>query len=356
MMMISTYSPVLNNWKPYGVTDGTTFTPAGGGTAGNDIVALTGKNALSLNLGLGEDVLKLLNVTNSSFDLGGGQDIVTAVNLQRSLIAGGLGDDTFTVSGSYNILEGGVHGAAGSTELRDYSFGLLPGDRNVEFTGDVTVAPVYLGDNDKMTVTGNYNVLSGQGGDDKLVATGRDNVLIGGFGSDYLTANGNHNFLASGNLSGSDTNNALVRDYLTVKGNDNIVLVDAGDSIWVTGGNNMVQLTQSSFVKGILYASEVPGGAGNFLLLNDVHTDFTFGVARSGKLDLAIFDADAKGSYVTVSGQFSASGLKGVDAIYTADGYTLDAAGINQAAHGVDVSGLWQLAAPPAPEAVIPVF
>jgi Protein of unknown function (DUF3060) len=356
MMMISNYSPVLNNWKAFGVTEGTVLTPTAGATSGNDLLSFQSKAGLTLDLGLGSDVLRLSKVINSAIDLGGGQDVVTAVNSHFNTISGGLGDDIFTLSGSYNVLEGGVHGTAGSNELRDFTFGLLPGDRNVEFTGDVTVAPVYLGDNDKMTVTGNYNLLSGQGGDDKLVATGHDNVLIGGFGSDYLTAYGNHNFLASGNLAGFDANNALVRDYLTVRGNDNVVLADSGDSIWVTGGNNMVQLTESSLLKGTLYARELVGGPGNFLLLNDAHTDFSFSIARSGQFDVAITNVDTPTTYFTVAGQLASSGLQGVDAIYTADGYVLDATGISQAANGADVSGLWHLATPPAPEAVLPIF
>jgi hypothetical protein len=352
MIMSSNYSPVLNNWKAFGVDSATSLTPATGATSGDNSLLFSGKAGLSLDLGLGNDVLKLVNVTNSAFNLGDGQDVLVARNASYNLIFGGLGDDKMTVTGSYNILEGGVHGTAGSAELTDLTFGLLPGDRIVD-----TPEPLaYTGDNDIITATGHFNVISGQGGDDRLTATGNDNVLIGGYGSDYLTAKGNHNFLASGNLGGSDPSNGLVRDYLTVRGNDNVIQADAGDSIWVTGGNNMVQVTESSLLKGVLYATQTSSAVGNFLFLNDEHSDFSFSVARSGKADLAIVDVDTPTSFFTVAGQFAKSGLLGVDAIYTADGYVLDAAGINQAAHGADVSGLWQLAAPPVPEAVIPVF
>jgi hypothetical protein len=354
MIMSSNYSPVLNNWKAFGVDSSTSLTPMTAGTSADDVLLFKNKVGLSVDLGLGNDTLRLASVSNSAFDLGDGQDTLTATNVARTLISGGLGDDKMTVTGSYNILEGGVHGTAGSAELTDLTFGLLPGDREMDYADDS--APPYTGDNDIITATGHFNVISGQGGDDRLTATGNDNVLIGGYGSDYLTAKGNHNFLASGNLGGSDPSNGLVRDYLTVRGNDNVIQADAGDSIWITGGNNIVQITESSQLKGVLYATQTSSASGNFLFLNDEHSDFSFSVARSGKADLAIVDVDTPTSFFTVAGQFAKSGLLGVDAIYTADGYVLDAAGINQAAHGVDVSGLWQLTAPPVPEAVIPVF
>ena len=354
MMMMSNYSPVLNNWKAFGVEPSTSLVPITGGTLADDVLLFKNKVGLSLNLGLGNDTLKLATVSNSAFDLSDGQDVVTATTTHHTLISGGLGDDKMTVTGSYNILEGGVHGTAGSAELRDLTFGLLPGDTDVVYPD--APPPAYLGDNDIITATGSFNVLSGQGGDDRLTATGNDNVLIGGYGSDYLTAKGNHNFLASGNFGGSDASNGLGRDYLTVRGNDNVVSADSGDSIWVTGGNNMVQLTESSLLKGILYSTQTTSSVGNFLFLNDDHSDFSFRVARSGSADLAITDVDTPSTYFTVAGQFAKSGMLGVDAIYTADGYMLDAAGINQAAHGVAVSALWQVAAPPVPEAVIPVF
>ncbi len=356
MMMMSSnnYSPVLTNWKAYGVNAETSLTSAPAGTPANDVLLFKNAAGLSVDLGLGNDVLRLTTASNSVFDLGHGQDTLTATNANYNLISGGLGDDKLTITGSYNVLEGGQHGTVGSMELTDLTFGLLPGDREVIYADDLP--PAYFGDNDTITATGHFNVLSGQGGDDRLTATGNDNVLIGGYGSDYLTAKGNHNFLASGNAGGSDPSNGSVRDYLTVRGNDNVIQADAGDSIWVTGGNNMVQLTESSLLKGILYATQTSSASGNFLFLDDEHSDFSFSVARSGKADLAIMDVDTPTSFFTVAGQFAKSGLLGVDAIYTADGYMLDAAGINQAAHGVDVSGLWQVAAPPALEAIIPVF
>lgn len=351
MMMTSNYASVPNNWKPFGVPQDTVLTSTPGLGAGNDLLALKNKAGVFADLGLGNDILKLTNVYNSSLHLGAGNDTLTATNLQHSAVTGGIGDDTLTITGSFNVLEGGIHSSLGSPAVRDLSFGLLPGDVDTP----LPVPGAYTGDNDTLRVTGHSNLLNGQGGDDRLFATGNDNILMGGYGSDNITVKGNHNFIVTGNLTES-ASNGLVRDYVTVTGNNNVLLADSGDILRVTGSNNFVELNEGSAIKGALYATHSVGGAGNFLFLGDAHTDFSFSVANTSKLDLVIHDADLPNSAFTVVGQFAKSGLLGVDAIYTADGYTLDAAGIQQAANGVDVSGLWHVSDIPMPTAIIPTF
>lgn len=220
------------------------------GNAGNDIIINDSANNIIYG-GANDDTITL-NQTASYVDGEGGNDTINVKSDNNAEINTGTGDDKLVISGSNNTIEA------------------QDGNNNINITGSANVVNANDGDN-KVVVAGNDNEVTIGNGDNTFGISGDGNTVGSLHTVGNLNINGDENTVVLGNVVQiySTGSGSAFNGNITVNGNDNVILQEAGNNtVTIKGSGN--EYTSNGGEKDITAT-----GSGNALNTSDGNDKIT---------------------------------------------------------------------------------
>jgi hypothetical protein len=319
-------------------------------------------------------------------------DTVSAIGNNNTLR---LGENSqLTVKGHNNYIEtqGSIAKVTGDFNFLDLDFHIYdissvgypfssPYNNNNHQYRSGYINSLSLKGNDNTIISENTILKASIYGDNNIIKSG-DGIYLGAYSSDNLTVAGNGNTITTDISGGYGYYDGSPPDIVTVKGNDNRVVVDrdyveyapdyqtAPDKVTVTGDRNTIFGTIDDIitVRGndndihldLIHAAyrETLGSSPDGSLLvkvlnasatNSLFLDFNYGSGETitlqkqgASLLLHVEDAvNLVSETLKITNQFVASGLFGVDSITSADGFTIDLRDMSFIASASTVPSEW---------------
>ena len=271
------------------------------GDAGNNTINASNSSRLTIQAGSGKGTVNLQDVTNSFIGTGSLNDDVTSTGnsldyrsvYDVNIITAGSGNDTIAITTQGNYVKGDL-----GNDTITASFSITKALPKVGSTVTLSVNDIEGGaGNDVITSYLPVGVYKGGAGDDSITIDNSNavyqnytfkasqidastnatintwnTVVDGGYGKDAIVLNNvNKALVADGSirLQSSQTTIAYLdhaADVISVKGNDNTILLTDGDILTATGINNDVRL----------YFAENQGAAGSITSTNAASTNVNY--------------------------------------------------------------------------------
>ena len=253
---------------------------------------------LTVELGSGNDSLNALAALMPLLVNGGEGDDTISGGANRDTLKGGAGRDTIDYSGAASAINARLNSTVTRTGAKNDVDKLLEFERligsafNDRLTASGNVEILAMGGDDRVTVSLGTNTIDGGDGNDALVGGSGADLLIGGPGNDTLSGNrgadrlrggsGNDRLDGGGDRVGdfadySDATVGVFADLLTLRGRDNIdgsVGVDTFVRI-----NGVIGSAFNDIITGDALANELRGGAGDDELSGGAGNDILVGEA-----------------------------------------------------------------------------